>query len=128
MPKLPGTQTPGLFTLLISGPEPHLAPPATTAVHHDGEASGAARGDCQYENISRHLTCWLSGPCFLQVVECLVIVSKVVEGHTRPVKGLEILSFLLQDFEAILLDSLVVHQLSLQQAGYGGREREGKML
>lgn len=52
----------------------------------------------------------------------------MVEGYTRPVKSLEVLSFLLQDFEAIFLDSLVVHQLSLEQAGCGGRREKGKGL
>lgn len=78
------------------------------------------------KHINFCLTCWLSGPCFFQVVECFVIVPKVVEGHTRPVKGLEVLPFLLQDFEAILLDSFIVYQLSLEQAGWR-REKEGEM-
>ena len=73
------------------------------------------------------LTCWLSGSCLFQVVERFVVVSKVVEGHTGPVKGLEILTFFLQDFEAVLLDSLIVHQLSLEQAGYRGRGQKGKV-
>lgn len=69
-------------------------------------------------DISNHIgVCWLSGSCLFQVVERFVIVPKVVEGHTGPVKGLEILPFFLQDFEAVLLDSLIVHQLSLEQAG-----------
>ena len=50
----------------------------------------------------------------------------MVDGHTGPVKGLEILPFFLQDFEAVLLDSLIVHQLSLEQAGYREREQKGK--
>lgn len=50
----------------------------------------------------------------------------MVEGHTRPVKGLEVLPFLLQDFEAILLDSFIVDQLRLEQAGYR-KDKEGKM-
>jgi hypothetical protein len=52
----------------------------------------------------------------------------VVEGHTRPVKGLKVLTFLLQDLEAILLDSLIVYQLSLEQAGCRGRQNKRKML
>lgn len=52
----------------------------------------------------------------------------MVEGHTRPVKGLEVLSFFLQDFEAILFDSLIVYQLGLEQAGYRGREKGREKL
>lgn len=107
---------------------PTPGPAGHDSMHHNGKAFGAARGDWWYKNSSCHLTCWLSSPRFFQVVECFVIVSQVVEGHTGPVKGLKVLSFLLQDFEAILLDSLVIHQLSLEQARYGRREREGKML
>ena len=87
---------------------------------------GAAPGRCWSEKSNCCLTCWLSGSCLFQVVERFVIVPKVVEGHTGPVKGLEILPFFLQDFEAVLLDSLIVHQLSLEQAGYRGREQKGK--
>ena len=41
----------------------------------------------------------------------------MIEGHTRPVKSFEVLSFLLQDLQAILLDSLIIYQLGLEQAG-----------
>lgn len=41
----------------------------------------------------------------------------MVENHTRQVKRLEVLPFLLQDFEAILLNSFIVCQLSQDQAG-----------
>lgn len=41
----------------------------------------------------------------------------MIEGHTRPVKSFEVFSFLLQNLEAVLLDSLVIYQLSLEQAG-----------
>lgn len=50
----------------------------------------------------------------------------MIEGHTRPVKGLEVLSFLLQDLEAILLDSLIIYQLSLEQARCGRRKNTEK--
>lgn len=49
----------------------------------------------------------------------------MIEGHTRSVKSFEVLSFLLQDLEAILLDSLIIYQLSLEQAGCGsGKNKE----
>lgn len=51
----------------------------------------------------------------------------MIEGHARSVKGLEVLSFLLQDLEAILLDSLIIYQLSLEQAGCERRKNKEKM-
>lgn len=62
-------------------------------------------------------TCWLAGSCFFQVVEGLVEVTQVVKCHSRSIERLEVLAFLLQHFEAVLLDPLVIHQLGLEQAG-----------
>jgi len=61
-------------------------------------------------------TCRLAGSCLFQVVEGLVEVTQVVKRHSRSIERLEVLAFLLQHFEAVLLDSLVIHQLSLEQA------------
>lgn len=130
--RLPGTQTPGKrMDCLLSSfqvlAHTRLCQPQklSTSIRKPGAAREA---DGTKPAIAAFLTCWLSGPCFFQVVECFVIVSKVVEGHTGPVKGLEVFSFLLQDFEAILFDSLIVYQLSLEQAGYRGRQKGRKML
>lgn len=70
---------------------------------------------CQCENLVATSTCWLSRPCFFQVVQCLVEVTEVVERYAWSIESLEVLSFLLKHFEAILLDSLIIHQLSLEQ-------------
>lgn len=125
------------FALLFPGPSTHLTS-NLPFLHLPGPAPWKlsislrkllelpARG-WQLENINFCSTCWLSGPRFFQVVQCFVVVPKVVEGHTRPIKGFEVLPFLLQDFEAILLDSFIVYQFSLEQAGYRRREKEGKM-
>lgn len=51
----------------------------------------------------------------------------MIESHTRSVKRFEVLSFLLQDLEAIFLDSLIIHQLSLEQAGCGREKNKEKM-
>lgn len=61
--------------------------------------------------------CWLAGSCFFQVVEGLVEVTQVVKCHSRSIECLEVLAFLLQHFEAVLFDPLVIHQLGLEQAG-----------
>jgi hypothetical protein len=50
----------------------------------------------------------------------------MIEGHTRPVKSFEVLSFLLQDLQAILLDSLIIYQLGLEQAGCGRQRNKEK--
>lgn len=50
----------------------------------------------------------------------------MIESHTGSVKRFEVLSFLLQDLEAILLNSLIIYQLSLEQAGCGRGENKEK--
>lgn len=60
--------------------------------------------------------CWLSTLGFLQVVECFVIISQVVKGHSRSVQGLEVLSFLLEDLQTIFFHPFIVHQLRLKKA------------
>lgn len=63
-------------------------------------------------------TCRLAGSCLFQVVEGLVEITQVVKCHSRSIERLEVLAFLLQHFEAVLLDPLIIHQLGLEQAGY----------
>lgn len=136
VPRLSGTQTPGkdinvcsLHSRSCHTFDPCFATPVPTWPCQHWELSssfqrlGSGRRGLREESGRGCLTCWLSGPCFFQVIQRFVIVPKVVEGHTWPVKGLEVLSFLLQDFEAILLDSFIIYQLSLEQAGCGGREK-----
>lgn len=65
-------------------------------------------------------TCRLAGSCLFQVVEGLVEVTQVVKCHSRSIERLEVLAFFLKHFEAVLLDSLVIHQLGLEQAGCRG--------
>lgn len=65
-------------------------------------------------------TCRLAGSCLFQVVEGLVEVTQVVKRHSRSIERLEVLAFFLKHFEAVLLDSLVIHQLGLEQAGCRG--------
>ena len=65
-------------------------------------------------------TCRLAGSCLFQVVEGLVEVTQVVKCHSRSIERLEVLTFFLKHFEAVLLDSLVIHQLGLEQAGCRG--------
>lgn len=65
-------------------------------------------------------TCWLAGSRLFQVVEGLVEVTQVVKSHSWSIESLEVLSFFLKHFEAVLLDSLIVHQLGLEEAGCRG--------
>ena len=63
----------------------------------------------------------------LEVVQGLLEVPQVVIGHAGAVQGLEVLPLLPEHLETILLHSLVVDQLHLQQAGCveerGGEEQ-----
>ena len=53
----------------------------------------------------------------LEVVQGLLEVPQVVIGHAGAVQGLEVLPLLPEHLETVLLHSLVVDQLHLQQAG-----------
>lgn len=63
----------------------------------------------------------------LQVVQSLLEVSQVVVGHAGAVQSFEVLALLQKHFQAVLLHTLVVDQLHLQQAGCRQRDQRGKV-
>lgn len=71
-------------------------------------------------NLQQHteasLTCGLAVLGVAQVAQGTFVVAQVVEGDACSVHGLEVVSLVAQHLQAVLLHSLVVDQLRLQQA------------
>ena len=51
-----------------------------------------------------------------QVAQGTVVVSQVVAGDASAIHGLEVVPLVTQHLQAVLLHTLIVHQLGLQQA------------
>lgn len=67
-------------------------------------------------NTEASLTCGLAVLGVAQVAQGTFVVAQVVEGDARSVHGLEVVPLVAQHLQAVLLHSLVVDQLRLQQA------------
>lgn len=66
--------------------------------------------------LGRELTCGFAVLGLAQVAQGTFVVAEVIEGDPCPVHGLEVVPLMAQHLQAVLLHSLVVDQLRLQQA------------
>lgn len=66
--------------------------------------------------LGRELTCGFAVLGLTQVAQGTFVVAEVIEGDPCPVHGLEVVPLMAQHLQAVLLHSLVVDQLRLQQA------------
>lgn len=70
------------------------------------------------------LTCGLAVLCITQVAQGTFVVTQVIEGDAGSVHGLEVVSLVAQHLQTVLLHSLIVYQLWLQQTRCRDEERE----
>lgn len=72
----------------------------------------------------RELTCGFAVLGVAQVAQGTFVVAEVIEGDPCPVHGLEVVPLMAQHLQAVLLHSLIVDQLRLQQASCGADEEK----
>lgn len=73
------------------------------------------------------LTCGLAVLGVAQVAQGTFVIAQVVEGDACPVHGLEVVPLVAQHLQTVLLHSLVVDQLRLQQARCNDKSSSARM-
>ena len=80
------------------------------------KAGQCSQGSWQEPVHRRRLTCGLAVLGVTQVAQGTFVITQVIEGDACAVHGLEVVPLVAQHLQTVLLHSLVVDQLRLQQA------------